>query len=227
MMIAKAYPALMVKKRQRIDQKLANRLFQSRAQRITRSSMPLLPLERRLFPPDLFERAVDEHSPEHWWVLHTRPRAEKKIARVLLGRSIGFFLPLYERQWKQRQRQHRSYMPLFPGYVFLYGDQRARLSAQETNCLVGCLTVPDQRQLHADLARVHALTESGMPLAPEPRLEPGTRVTIGDGPLAGLEGKILRAGKRLSFIVEVEFIQRRVSVEIDGSMIQPLAAASA
>src|SRR5262245_4742909 len=163
--------------------------------------MPLLPLEPYLFPADLFEqpaRAPDD--PERWWVLHSRPRAEKTLARQLLARSLPFFLPLYHRQWVSRGRRQSSYLPLFTSYVFLRGDDATRVTALTTNLVAYVLPVADQTRLYADLTRVHRLMQSGSPLAPEDRLEPGTRVEITAGPLAGLEGKILRRGKKLHFL---------------------------
>jgi transcriptional antiterminator RfaH len=185
--------------------------------------MPLLPLEPSVFPANLFESTTeDPEQSSHWWVLHTRPRAEKSLARHLHARQQSFFLPLYHRRWERRGRQFDSHLPLFPGYVFLYGDSHARLAALETNLIAGCLRVVDQDRLFADLARVHRLIATGDPLCPEERMVPGTPVEITGGPLAGLKGKILRRGKQLVFFVEVELLQRGVSVELASWMIQPL-----
>jgi transcriptional antiterminator RfaH len=187
--------------------------------------MPLLPLEPFVFPDDLLTRGDDPGDPSRcWWVLHTRPRAEKSLTRQLHQRGVPFFLPLYQRQWRSRGRSFRSHMPLFPGYVFLHGDGQARLEALQTNLLVRVLPVADQEQLGTDLARVHQLIVTGLPLTPEERLEPGTRVEITSGPLAGLEGKFLRRRNQFKFFVEVEFLQRGVSVEIEAWMVRPLAA---
>jgi transcriptional antiterminator RfaH len=184
--------------------------------------MPVLPLEPFVFPEDLFTRPVDlESSPARWWVLHTRPRAEKALARTLLQHQISFFLPLFPRERRLRGRLVRSHLPLFPGYVFLRGDSQARLQALTTNLVVHPLVVDNQAELHADLARVYCLMAAGAPLAPEERLQPGTWVEITGGPLAGLEGKIIRRGKRLTFFIEVHFLQRGASVEIDRWMIEP------
>jgi transcriptional antiterminator RfaH len=184
--------------------------------------MPLLPLEPFLYPEDLFEPVSPPSTDAswQWWVLHTRPRAEKSLARTFHQRSLAFFLPLYQRQWRSRGRLRRSFVPLFPGYLFLYGDSQARLTALETNLVARVLPVEDQPQLQADLMRVHRLIRSDTPLTPEARLEPGTRVAITSGPLAGLEGKILRRGKQWKFFVEVQFLQRGVSAEVESWMIQ-------
>jgi len=188
--------------------------------------MPLLPLEPFLFPEDLLGSLMPgDGSDARWWVLHTRPRAEKSLARRLLSRELPFFLPLHKRQWRSRGRLLCSHMPLFPGYIFLNGDNQARIAALETNLIARCLPVEDQEQLHADLARVYHLIAAGEPLTPEDRLQAGSPVEIISGPLAGLEGKVIRRGKHLKFFVEVQFLQQGVSVEIEGWMIQPLGDA--
>jgi transcriptional antiterminator RfaH len=114
---------------------------------------------------------------------------------------------------------------LFPSYVFLQGDNQEVLKTLETNLVARVLQVEDQQQLHTDLVRVHRLVATGAPLSPEERLQPGSLVEITQGPLAGLEGKILRRGKRLKFIVEVQLLQRGVSVEIESWMIQAQSGA--
>jgi len=184
--------------------------------------MPLLPLETCLFPEDLLELPIENGS-DVWWVLHTKPRAEKALTRGLLAREIAFYLPLHERHWQNRGRSLSSFLPLFPGYVFLHGDPHARRQALETNLVAGVLPVTDQAALRADLVRVHRLIEAGSPLTPEERLEPGSRVEIVKGPLMGLQGTVLRRGKRLKFLVEVRFLQQGVSVEVEAGMIQALA----
>ena len=183
--------------------------------------MPLLPLEPFLFPDDLLDRRGPGES-DRWWCLQTRPRAEKSLARRFWRGRVAFFLPLYRRQWRNRGRAFCSHVPLFPGYLFLRGDDQTRLQAFGTNLVASCLPVEDQGQLHDDLARVYRLMTASLPLTPEARLRPGTPVRIVGGPLDGHEGKILRCGKQLKFVVEVRFLQRGVSVEIEDALIRPL-----
>jgi transcriptional antiterminator RfaH len=184
--------------------------------------MPVLPLEPFVNPAELFSQTPDlERGPSRWWVLHTRPRAEKVLARNLLQRGSSFFLPLFQRDRRIRGRLVSSHLPLFPGYLFLLGDDQARIQALTTNTVAQTLVVEDQQQLHADLTRVYRLMASGAPMVPENRLEPGTWVDIIDGPLAGLEGKITRRGKRLRFFIEVHFLHRGASVEVESWMIAP------
>jgi transcriptional antiterminator RfaH len=184
--------------------------------------MPLLPEEPFVYPADLFtasERGCPE--PGKWWVLHTRPRAEKVIARNLLALHSSFFLPLMRKRWECRGRTLTSYLPLFPGYVFLRGDDTARLTALQTKQVVRVLECPDREKFETDLGRIYRVMESGAPVAPEDRLQPGMPVVLTSGPLAGLEGKIIRRDRRMRFVIEVDFIQRGASVEVEGWMLQP------
>jgi transcription antitermination factor NusG len=186
--------------------------------------MPLLTAEPSLFPETLFsgDGSCQEALPD-WLVVYTRARAEKALARSLLARQVGFFLPLHERRWHSPSGRVRcSFLPLFPGYVFLHQGTEARLNALETGLVSRCLSVVDQLALHRDLARVYRLIASGAPLLPEERLEPGSLVEFVYGSLAGLQGKVIRRGKQLRLVVEVELLQRGVSVEIDSHMVQPL-----
>jgi len=184
--------------------------------------MPLLGLEPFVYPEGLLESASATANPGRWWALHTRPRAEKALARQFLDYSVPFFLPVYQNQWRNRGRLFRSYLPLFPGYVFLHGDDDTRIAALETNLVAHVLPGDDQRQLHADLHRVYRLITTGARITPEDRLEPGDQVEIIKGPFAGLEGKLIRRGTQLRLFVEVQFLRRAVSAEVESWMIRPL-----
>ncbi|HEY1379583.1 MAG TPA: transcription termination/antitermination NusG family protein [Gemmataceae bacterium] len=180
--------------------------------------MPLLALEPFIHPEQLLGAPP---AGGRWWVLHTRPRAEKTLARRCLDRGAAYFLPLYRRQWVSGGRQFRSFLPLFPGYLFLYGDDRDRLTALETNLVAQVLPVRDQERLHADLGRVHRLITGEAAVTPEDGLAPGDSVEIVAGPFTGLTGKLVRRGGEVRFVVEVEFLRRAVSMEVEGWMIRP------
>src|SRR5918911_590843 len=107
--------------------------------------MPLLAQEPFVYPHDLLCNPPDgDDGQRRWWVLHTRPRAEKALARRFFSRGTAYFLPQHRKQWHSRGRLLTSHLPLFPSYVFLYGDNQARVQALETNVVARVIPVADQ-----------------------------------------------------------------------------------
>jgi transcription antitermination factor NusG len=180
-------------------------------------------MEPYIFPDDLLTiPAVDDETSTRWWVFHTLPRAEKCLARRLLSHNVPFFLPLYQRVWRSRGRTRESYLPLFPGYIFLQASDDDWRRLLKMRFVARSIQVSDQYRLHVDLSRVFQLMNTGMPLVPEDRILPGTPVEIIAGPLEGLTGKFIRRGQRCRVFVEVQFLQRGVSVEIESWSIRRL-----
>jgi transcriptional antiterminator RfaH len=186
--------------------------------------MPLLEAEARTFPDTLFtDPLFADGGPGRWWVLYTRARMEKSLARQLRAREVPFYLPVYKQTWEARGRVRSSYLPLFPGYVFLYGDEDARVAALETNLLSATIPVADQRRLYDDLTRVERVLGGEVPVAPEDELPPGSPVEITAGTFQGLCGTVVRRGGQTRLVVEVEFLRRGVSIEVEEWALRPLA----
>jgi transcription antitermination factor NusG len=61
---------------------------------------------------------------------------------------------------------------------------------------------------------------------PYPFLTIGKRVGIKSGPLAGLEGKIVRRKGKMRLIVSIDSIQRSILFEVEGSDLEVIAKAS-
>ena len=184
--------------------------------------MPILPAEPCVYPDDLLQtcETIPSAVGEQWWVLHSKPRAEKALARRLRSRFVSHFLPLYQHSWRQRGRNHTSFLPLFPGYVFLYGADDARHLAVESNLIVRALPVADQQQLLTDLSRVYRLLSGNLPLTPENGFRPGVQVEITTGPFEGIRGKLLRNDGKIKLVVEVRFLQQGVSLEVEPWMVR-------
>ena len=184
--------------------------------------MPVLLPEPNAFPDGLFVPETDVAVDRRWWVLHTRARQEKSLARHLFQARVPFYLPLIAKRGVARGHIFTSQIPLFPGYVFLLGRREERLVALTTNRVVHSLEVADQIKLWYDLSQVWRLIESGAPITPEDHLEPGVFVEIQHGALAGLKGRIIRAASGRRFVVEVDFIHRGASVMLDDFNLLPI-----
>jgi transcription antitermination factor NusG len=186
--------------------------------------MPILPAESDIFPANLLE---EEYFPEitqyEWWALYTMARREKELMRRLRGMEIRHYGPTIAKRGKTPGgRVITSHVLLFPGYVFLCGDEVDRHRAVATNCVSRCLPVGDPGQLVFDLRQIRRLVQSGVPLTPEAKLQPGARVRIRGGLLAGMEGTVIkrRGGDRL--LVAVHFLQQGASVLLEDFEVERL-----
>jgi transcriptional antiterminator RfaH len=183
--------------------------------------MPVLQAEPDVWPEDLFHPGTSATENERsWHVVHTRSRQEKALARQLGAGRIPFYLPLIRRRLRSGGRTTVSHVPLFPGYVFVLANREERWSVVSTRRVVRPLEVADQAGLWHDLRQVQRLITSGAALMAEDRWQAGVRVRIRSGPLAGLEGQILRGVSGRRFIVQVDFIQRGASVLLDDDVLE-------
>lgn len=186
--------------------------------------MPVLDWEPALWPPNLLdtEPATDGADTARWWALHVRPRTEKAVARRLRFRSFAYCLPQHEKRKAFQRRIVTSRLPLFPGYVFMHGDHAAHEYCATAREVVSCLKVVDQGLFVTQLRNVYRVIDAGLPLTPEEKLEVGMPARITRGPLAGMSGSVLQNKRGLKFVLQVQFIQRAASIEIDGAMIEAI-----
>lgn len=178
--------------------------------------MPVLPCEPSVFPEDLFQDpAVCAVGGRRWYVLYTRSRQEKSLARELRRSDVPFYLPTVSRRHRLPSRLVVTHLPLFPGYVPILASLEERTKALRTGRVVRPLEVANQEEFWGSLRQVEQLLASGLPITPEGHLVRGTKVILRNGPLAGLEGVIVRTASGRRFVVQVDFLQRGASVLVD------------
>lgn len=184
--------------------------------------MPILAREPDLYPEDLLDRpqlGLEESAT--WWALYCMARQEKQLMRRLRALAVPFYSPLVSKRLRSPSgRVRTSHVPLFAGYVFIYGDEERRYTAQTTGCVSRWLVPSDPPGLTRDLRQIRRLIESGEPLTPEARLRPGMRVRIRSGPFVDLEGTVIRRANRTRLVVSVNFIQQGASVFLDDCQLE-------
>ncbi|MCG3178530.1 MAG: Transcription antitermination protein RfaH [Phycisphaerae bacterium] len=156
-----------------------------------------------------------------WWVGHCKPRQEKALAWELARSGRCYFLPMYDKWLRSKGRRWRSRVVLFPGYLFLCGDEEARLAALATGRLVRTIEVADQARLAGELEGIRRMLHADQPVGPVTRFRPGTACRIIAGPLAGLEGFVDRLKGRDRFVLLVSMLGQGAAVEIDADQLEP------
>ena len=184
--------------------------------------MPILAPETSLYPANLLDDFAQTPSERLWWAVYTLARQEKSLARDLLDHTVPFYLPLVPKDNLIRGRRVRSHIPLFTGYIFLYGDDEERVKCLTTKRVSRILPVTDGNRLVHDLGQVQKLIASDAPLTIERRLTAGRLVRIKKGAMAGLEGTVLSRKSQTRLLVAVNFLQQGVSVEIEDFLLEPI-----
>lgn len=186
--------------------------------------MPILAPQHDLFPVDLLDRPELGCEPSCGWsAYYLMARREKDFMRRLSAMSIAHYAPLIAKRHRSPNgRLRSSQVPLFDGYVFVYGGEEDRVRALTTNCVSRSLPVVDGAQLTADLRQIRRLIAIGSPLTPEARLEPGDPVRVRKGPFAGLEGVIVKRHGVARLVVAVRFLQQGASILLEDCEVESI-----
>jgi transcriptional antiterminator NusG len=171
--------------------------------------------------------AIDHYRPR-WYVIHTRSRHEKRVSDQLQIKQIEGFLPLYRSRRNWNGRNAVIDLPLFPGYLFVHISLAERLSVLNLAGVAGLVSFQGAPVPLPDLEMERMRTCLSMTQAePVPYFKPGNRVRIVAGPLAGLEGVILRQNGQARFVLSIDLILRSVAVNVnacDLELVVPVAA---
>jgi len=161
-----------------------------------------------------------------WRVLWTHSNCEQLVYDQLVAKGFDLFLPTVE-AWARRGGVRRlARMPLFRGYLFLrHGiDKTAYLEVCKARGLVRILgeswdrleIVPDP-----EIQAIQRLVGSGLPMLPHPYLREGQRVRITRGPLADVEGIVVRMNpKKGLLVVSVNLLRRSIAVQLDCTALE-------
>lgn len=182
--------------------------------------MPLLKREPDVFPSDLFQSTVD---PGRWWVAHVRSRQEKALARYLQPLEVPYYLPQREKKVRRSGRTFRSFLPLFPGYLFFRGQGRESDAVRRSDFAVRILEVVQQGQLTEELSQLHRLGELGASFFPHAPIDPGQAVRVVDGPFEGYVGVVIRAKSGNRLLVTVSLLRKTVAVELEREHLAPIS----
>lgn len=184
--------------------------------------MPLLPKDTDIYPSDLLDGEHSLDGDRRWWTLYTRVRQEKSLSRELHTWGIPYYLPLIKKSHLHRGRKRSSYLPLFSSYVFLFASNEERIRALSTERVAQALPAPDPADLLRDLQQIQRLIQAEVPLTLESKIQPGERVRVKTGVLAGIEGIVHSRTKSTKLVVLVNLLKQGVSLEVEDFTLERL-----
>jgi len=177
-------------------------------------------------PTTLLENPTEVRLPEEltarWYAVYTCARHEKCVAEQMERRQLHGFVPLYRATHRWKDRRKEVVLALFPGYVFVHLALRDRLRVLEIPGVVNIVSSQGRpTPLPAEEIEPFRQASGRVQMEPHPYLRAGLRVRVRRGPLAGLEGILLRRKEGLRLVVSIEMLMRAVAVEVDEADVDP------
>jgi transcriptional antiterminator RfaH len=145
---------------------------------------------------------------DHWYVLYTRSRAEKKVAETLKKHGFHSYCPTVTtlKQWSDRKKKVQE--PLFRSYVFVRASEEQRMPILQTPGVMnfvywqGKPAIVRQKEIEAigiftQELDMHELSDISL------EFEAGDKARVDWGAFKGLEGEcIARQGNKIILLIE-------------------------
>ena len=163
-----------------------------------------------------------------WHVLWTHSHCEQLVHDQLATKGFKLFLPTID-AWSRRFGIRRlSRAPLFRGYLFLH-HAMDKVSYVEVRKARGLVRVLGERWDRLDVVPDHSIEaiqrvlRARVPILPYAYsyLREGQRVRITRGPLADVEGVLVRSKPNKGLLVlSVDLLQRSYAVQVDCTLVE-------
>jgi transcription antitermination factor NusG len=167
-------------------------------------------------------RSMEINDKPGWFALRIRHQHESKVAMALECKGIEAFLPTCQCTKRWHDRVKVLCAPLFPGYVFATNFEGRRLDVLNTPgvaAIVSVAGVPAEIPA-GEIEAIQRTIKSQSNIEPHEYLRSGDSVRVTYGPLAGLEGILVRKRNSLRLVVCIELLGRAAAVEIDGMNVE-------
>jgi transcription antitermination factor NusG len=153
-----------------------------------------------------------------WFAVWTRSRQEKSAATMLETLGVPHFLPLKSEvhQWSDREQTVK--VPLFSGYLFVRVNlaKDSRLRVLNTSGIAGFvgnhagpLPIPDHQ-----IEDIRIVLETRVDCTVIPILNEGDRVRVLRGPLAGIQGRLVRSNPSSRLSISIESIHKALLINV-------------
>jgi transcription antitermination factor NusG len=164
--------------------------------------------------PELFGTIELSENDKKWYVIHTKSRCEKKIAKWALQNAIEYYLPQYDSFRVYKNKKVHFSKILIPGYFFTKCTFKEKEIIVRAGHVANFLLVKNERELVDDLQRIFEGRQTKLPMSESVYLEKGYKVKITSGPLIGLEGIVESIDSPESIILNVNVLRKAVSVTL-------------
>lgn len=165
-----------------------------------------------------------------WWFAQAAPvvGAATRLARELAASGVFAWAPaetiLKREEDKQGRSHHRKIRkPLFPGYVFVCGDENDRYLAARSEYSCKVHNILNQARFVREMRGFEILGVSDQPVRIARPLAAGIAIEVTDGPLLGLRGYVdSMSASQLDVIVVLREFQMGRCVTMPAHYVEPI-----
>lgn len=165
------------------------------------------------------------HRPS-WFAVYTKPRQEHIALAHLERQGFHCFLPMAINPYQRRSQKDLRIEPLFPRYLFLnaIADRQSLAPVRSTRGVCTLvrfgleLACIPETVIRAILGRCDP--DSGLVRLDPVPVEPGDKVRVFDGPLAGADGLFQAESGEDRALLLIEMMGRQTRVEVDRLLLQ-------
>ena len=161
------------------------------------------------------------YTDRRWCAIHTRARHEKKVAAACGALKLPCYLPLRIHRTFSGGKVNTFQLPMFPGYVFAAVTAGETTHLKRTGSVAQRIEAADESLLLRDLANVLLVESAEVETAEVRRLEPGQRVIVMAGPLAGVTGVVQRYKNRTRLQIVVGAIGQGILIDVSEDVLLP------
>ena len=167
----------------------------------------------------------------HWYLVHTKPRQEKRALQNLERQAYSCYLPMLSAEKLRQGALAIAEEPLFPRYLFIHLDPGGAgkswgpiRSTQGVSRLVSFGAEPAKIDDEL-IARLRA-QEAGVQRAPARLFNPGERVCLTEGAFAGIEGVYQMADGERRAMVLIELLSKPVTLRVTPACLRKVSSFS-
>ncbi len=165
-------------------------------------------------------------SKASWFAVYTKPRQEHIALENLERQAFRCFLPMAINPYQRRSEKKLRVEPLFPRYLFLnaIADQQSLGPVRSTRGVATLVRFGTRlaRLPETVIKTINSRCDPATGLVrldPVP-VQPGDKVKVFDGPMAGLEGVFKeRKGEKRALLLAI-LLGTESTIEVDAMLLQ-------
>jgi len=164
--------------------------------------------------------------PPAWYAVQTGYRCEQRVAKGLTTKGLETYLPLLSEMHQWKDRRKLVDVPAFNGYLFVHFEPslRNRVKVLETHGVVRLLG-GNHTPNPVDSTEIDSLRRtltSGVACDRCDSLVPGALVKVKRGPLAGVQGRLVRIKNSFRLVVAISVFSQAISTELGLSDVEAI-----